>query len=778
MRPARTALWLRLAVALGLALVGPLPVGWSSARAPIYVSSWAVRVSQGYREAERLARKFGFVYLGQIFPDGQYFHLRHRGVVQQSLTPHWGHCLRLKKDPKVQWFEQQTLRRRVKRSSVVPTDPWFPKQWYMNNKVQPDLNILQVWSQGLSGQGVVVSVLDDGIEKDHPDLWANYDPLASYDFNDYDPDPQPRYTPSDENRHGTRCAGEVAAMANNGFCGTGVAYNARIGGVRMLDGTITDVIEAQSLSLQPQHIHIYSASWGPEDDGRTVDGPGILTREAFRRGVTKGRGGLGTLFVWASGNGGLHYDNCNCDGYTNSIHTLSVGSTTQHGRVPWYSEACASTLTTTYSSGVATDPQIVTTDLHHQCTDKHTGTSASAPLAAGMIALALEANPFLTWRDMQHLVVRASRPAQLQAEDWRTNGVGRQVSHHYGYGLLDARLLVDMARTWLPTQPQQKCVVRIVHTPTPTGGALTPHAAPSPILPLTQVRKNVSACAGSANYIRSLEHVQVQLSLSYSRRGDLEISLTSPMGTRSTLVAIRPLDVSGQGYNNWIFMSTHFWDEDPRGLWTLGLENKGYYFNTGTLYRYTLLLYGTAEDMTARPPGPQVTSSACVQRDTEGLCQECHSSAYTLGHLCLSYCPPRYCKHTQQAVTGGPGRPATPALRVCSSCRASCCPCRGGSQLNCTACPPSYSLREHRGSCSGPVPPDSPPQPTAVGHPRCHRGRAQAVVLTLLAVAFGSPLLCCILYRLPAATWGPPRCWGHPATPPGPAAAWNLETSD
>lgn len=74
---------------------------------------------------------------------------------------------------------------------------------------------------------------------------------------------------------------------------------------------------------------------------------------------SQGRGGLGTLFVWASGNGGLHYDNCNCDGYTNSIHTLSVGSTTQQGRVPWYSEACASTLTTTFSSGVVTEPQIV-----------------------------------------------------------------------------------------------------------------------------------------------------------------------------------------------------------------------------------------------------------------------------------------------------------------------------------------------------------------------------------------------------------------------------------
>ncbi|XP_055287095.1 proprotein convertase subtilisin/kexin type 4 isoform X8 [Moschus berezovskii] len=684
MRPARTALCLRLTLALGLALVGPMAVGWASARAPIYVSSWAVRVSQGYQEVDRLARKFGFVNFGQIFPDGQYFHLRHRGVVQQSLTPHWGHRLRLKKDPK--------------------------------------------------------------------------DPLASYDFNDYDPDPQPRYTPSDENRHGTRCAGEVAAMANNRFCGAGVAYNTRIGGVRMLDGTITDVIEAQSLSLQPQHIHIYSASWGPEDDGRTVDGPGILTREAFRRGVTKGRGGLGTLFIWASGNGGLHYDNCNCDGYTNSIHTLSVGSTTQQGHVPWYSEACASTLTTTYSSGVATDPQIVTTDLHHQCTDKHTGTSASAPLAAGMIALALEANPLLTWRDMQHLVVRASRPAQLQAEDWRTNGAGRRVSHHYGYGLLDAALLVGMARSWLPTQPQKKCVIHIVHTRTrPAGEAL----APSPILPVMRVRKNVSACAGHANSIRSLEHVQVQLSLSYSRRGDLEISLTSPMGTRSTLVAIRPFDVSSQGYNNWIFMSTHFWDEDPRGLWILGLENKGYYFNTGTLYRYTLLLYGTAEDMTARPSGPQVTSNACVQRDTEGLCQECHSPAYILGHLCLAYCPPRYFNHTQQVVTAGPGRSAATAMRVCSSCHSSCYTCRGSSPLDCTACPPQSMLDEQQGSCSGPHPTEGHSHSTATVHP-CHHGPAQAVVLSLLAMAFGSPLLCHILLTGCLLPWmGPPRTGGH-----------------
>lgn len=60
----------------------------------------------------------------------------------------------------------------------------------------------------------------------------------------------------------------------------------------MLDGPITDVVEAQSLSLRPQHIHIYSASWGPEDDGKTVDGPGVLAAEAFYRGVTKVRSAL------------------------------------------------------------------------------------------------------------------------------------------------------------------------------------------------------------------------------------------------------------------------------------------------------------------------------------------------------------------------------------------------------------------------------------------------------------------------------------------------------
>ncbi|NXX23568.1 PCSK4 convertase, partial [Podargus strigoides] len=649
----------------------------------------------------------------QVMEGEPYYHFRHRGTRSRALSRHWGWNMRLRREPKVGrrrlqllralgrlcptpttllptqvlWFEQQTLKRRTKRSaSVVPTDPWFYKQWYMNNDISPDLNILSAWSKGYSGLGVVLSILDDGIEKDHPDLAANYDPLASYDFNSNDPDPQPRYTPMDENRHGTRCAGEVAAVANNQICGAGVAYNARIGGVRMLDGPITDVVEAQALSLQPQHIHIYSASWGPQDDGKTVDGPGVLAREAFYRGATKGRGGLGSIFIWASGNGGINYDNCNCDGYANSIHTLAVGSALAGGRRPWYSEGCSAILTTAYSGRTASEAQIVTTDLHHRCTDKHTGTSASAPLVAGMIALALEANPALTWRDMQHLVVRTSQPAPLQAEDWAVNGVGRKVSHHYGYGLLDAGLLVEMAKAWTGTRPQRRCSVKALHTPRNIGSKLT-------------ISTDVS-CSGRTKYIRSLEHVQVQLCLSYSRRGDLVIALTSPMGTTSTLVTVRPYDTSQSGYKDWTFMSTHFWDEDPTGTWTLQLENRGDAFNTGgpsllppgLLTSFILHLHGTEEDMMARRFPASATG--CIRWNAQGACEECGSSLYAHQRSCLSYCPPRYYGHIRRAAT------AT-AARVCASCHPSCYTCQGASANNCTSCPPTGTL-ELNHSCSPP----------------------------------------------------------------------------
>lgn len=88
--------------------------------------------------------------------------------------------------------------------------------------------------------------------------------------------------------HGTRCAGEVAAARDNGICGVGVAYDSKIAGIRMLDQPyMTDLIEANSMGHEPNLIDIYSASWGPTDDGKTVDGPRNATMRAIVRGVNE-----------------------------------------------------------------------------------------------------------------------------------------------------------------------------------------------------------------------------------------------------------------------------------------------------------------------------------------------------------------------------------------------------------------------------------------------------------------------------------------------------------
>ncbi|KAI1889765.1 hypothetical protein AGOR_G00166300 [Albula goreensis] len=658
-----------------------------SAGQKVYTNTWAVHITGGAEEANRIASKHGFINHGHVF--GDYYHFRHRAVVKRSLSSHRGTHVRLDKEPKVLWVEQQVVKQRKKRDIYTdPTDPKFTQQWYLFNPSHRDLNAKEAWEQGYTGAGVVVSILDDGIEKNHPDLADNYDPKASYDVNDGDPDPQPRYTQLNDNRHGTRCAGEVAAVANNGICGVGVAYNAKIGGVRMLDGEVTDVVEAQSLSLNPQHIDIYSASWGPEDDGKTVDGPAKLAKEAFLRGVTEGRGGLGSIFVWASGNGGREKDSCNCDGYTNSIYTLSISSSTQFGNVPWYSEACSSTLATTYSSGSLNEKQIVTTDLRQKCTDSHTGTSASAPLAAGIIALALEANKNLTWRDMQHLVVRTSHPAHLSTADWRTNGVGRRVSHSYGYGLLDASAMVALARNWTNVGPQQKCVLSMVSEPRNIGNHLV-------------ISKSIDACYGRPNYVSSLEHAQAQLTLTYNRRGNLAIYLISPQGTRSTLLAPRPHDYSSEGFTDWAFMTTHSWDEDPRGEWTLEIENVAGASDYGTLTQFTLVLYGTGSSSInlSGSDFSQPSNNSCKTFDDKQVCIECSPGFSLFQQGCVRDCPPGFTPGSQQLNFSLENWVELSSVQACLPCHPSCLTCASPSSSACLSCPPHSHLHPLSSTC-------------------------------------------------------------------------------
>lgn len=581
----------------------------------IFTNRFAVKVKRGANPDE-LARSLGFTNMGRIGSLEDYYLFIGHHIVKRSTEQH--ETKHFEDHEHILWSEQQHVKRRVKRDMILDlpspspasieskelkfSDPLYDKQWYFNKGARGgfDMNVEAVWKMGITGRNVVLTILDDGVQADHPDLIRNYDKKASYDINSGDDNPTPQ--DNGENKHGTRCAGEIAAEAGNEYCGVGVAYNASIGGVRMLDGTVTDDVEAQALGLNPNHIDVYSASWGPDDNGKTVDGPGHLAAQAFVNGVRNGRKGKGSIFVWASGNGGKKQDNCNCDGYTNSIYTLSISSATQRGQKPWYLEECSSTLATTFSSGTPTkDENIVTADQTNEladalkegrkpnplkfCTQVHTGTSASAPIAAGIVALTLEANPELTWRDMQHIVVLTSRYRPLSHESgWVQNAVGRPISHKFGYGLMDAEAMVKTALKWKKTPPQVVC-------------RTIPDSTQRLIQDDLIITMNTSACAGTDNAVNYLEHVQAKISLKFQPRGNLRITLISPSGTPSHLLMARPRDTDEDTFDKWPFMTVHFWGEKPHGTWKLIIRNENrrrIAVQQGTLYSWSLVFFGTS----------------------------------------------------------------------------------------------------------------------------------------------------------------------------------------
>ncbi|CAH0718128.1 unnamed protein product, partial [Brenthis ino] len=605
---------------------------WHNGRenSKFFIDEWTVEVEGGEEVAELVALDLGYEYGGPIpgFPNMYAFRTYKR---KQRRTLH---ISTLQKDARIRWAEQLFVKSRVKRYPLIDpvsnkklnrvkrieeitinsdddrgeqmlrrqnrlfNDELWSYEWYLQDTrtdadlPRLDLNVLPVYAMGYSGKGVRVSILDDGIEHNHTDLRDNYDPEISWDSNNGDPDPFPRYDDKNSNSHGTRCAGEIAMTANNRKCGVGVAWGAKVGGVRMLDGRITDRIEGEAIGYAWDKVDIYSASWGPSDDGKTVEGPGRLANEAFKRGIEKGRGGKGNIFVWANGNGGGHNDNCNCDGYSSSIYTISIGSASQQGLFPWYGEICSSTLATAYSSGAYKDQKIATTDTKDSCTLGHTGTSAAAPLAAGIIALALHANPNLTWRDVQHLIVWTSEYAPLSENPgWQINGIGLRFDVRFGFGLLNAGALVAAALNWTTVPDKHECRIE---APTSKQGV--------PISSKESVEITIYVDDCLINYI---EHVQLFINVQYTRRGALDIYLTSPEGTKVQILSARPRDTSNNGFVNWPLTSVATWGERANGVWRVVIQDTTNEPNDGEIGPITLIVHGTSDIPAHMKNGPR-----------------------------------------------------------------------------------------------------------------------------------------------------------------------------
>ncbi|XP_069558256.1 furin-like protease kpc-1 [Brachyistius frenatus] len=503
-----------------------------------------------------------------------------------------------------QWTESATDRQPEEKKSdqsLTFNDPLWPMQWELfaqgeYNSSALDLNVMPVWRNNITGDGVVVSIIDDGVDYTNKDLKKNFEALASADLrasHGLSHDPMPVKT--EENSHGTHCAGEVAMEANNSYCGVGIAFNARIGGIRLLDGPVTDAMEATALTFNTHFIDIYVCSWGPRDDGAEMDGPHSLTERALQLGTRKGRGGKGSIFVWAAGNGGMQHDHCGADGYVNSIYNIAIGAVSQTGKPAFFGEPCPGVMavTLTGASVGAALPLVTLTSVGDGCVTHFPGTSSTAPIAAGILALALEVNPELTWRDVQHLIARTAKIPDPAEPGWSINTAGYHVHHRYGFGLLDAGLMVQQAAHLRTAAPQRKCTQKVTLHPNrvfSSGGGVS-------------MNIQSEACQGRANEINTLEHVQVRVSVSAVCRGDLSVSLESPGGTVSLLLDKRPNDASTAGLKNWTLMTVHCWGEQPRGRWTLQvIDHKGTVSScsrpseeeaAGALLSVTLILYGT-----------------------------------------------------------------------------------------------------------------------------------------------------------------------------------------
>ncbi len=486
---------------------------------------------------------------------------------------------------------------------ALPNDPLVTSQWHLKKTsgsvAGTDANVENAWKYGLTGgvkgTGIRIGIVDDGMQTAHPDLLANVDTANGRDWNGNDYDPNPGST-GDE--HGTACAGVAAARGNNGVGVSGVAPEATLVGMRLISSSVSDAQEADAMNWKSDIIQVKSNSWGPYDDGESLEAPGSLTLAAFSNATTNGRGGKGTIFVWAGGNGKENADNSNYDGYANLPQTIAVGAIDSTGNSSYYSEPGANIVVCAPSSGAGSALGITTTDrtgssgyVSGSYYDDFGGTSSATPVVSGVVALMLERNPNLGWRDVQEILIRSAAKFRPSDTDWAVNSAGFNFNHKFGAGLVNATAAVDMAATW-QNLPAQSSLTQSNNTQM----AIPENSA-------TGVSKSFSFPGGGFR----VEHVTLTMTALHTSRGNLNVTLTSPAGMVSQLAEVHA--DANDNYSNWTFGSVRHWGEFSQGTWTLTVSDRSAAGNTtgGTLGNVTVRLFGAS----ANPP-PQVRITSPV----------------------------------------------------------------------------------------------------------------------------------------------------------------------
>lgn len=488
----------------------------------------------------------------------------------------------------ISWAEEQVSRPVEKRSVAVNiADPLYNAQYHLHRITSglATLNVTGAWDLGYTGQGVVIAIVDDGLQYVHPDIQANYHAESSFNFNFGRADPSPSSLISDY--HGTSSAGVAAARDDGATCGVGVAYRAGLSGVVILQkDDLMDSRDASALQYALSVNHIYSNSWGPTDGGVSFSGPGPLTNQAIDLGIRTGRNGLGAIYVWAGGNGG-QVDNCNYDGYASKRQVLTIGAVDASGVKSSFSEECSALLVVAPSASNERS-FIRTTDLLGRngrnggdCHLTFSGTSAACPAVAGVVALMIEANPGLTWLDVQRILIDTAIRTDPRSSTWVQNGSGRWASHNYGFGLADTYSAVVMAKK-LKDSPEM----------TPMTEEIVLNYLNPDLTTFTPTSPNRFGATFEIPVIENvtLHHVELVVDeIQTADSGRLQVLLTSPSGFVSTFA--KPHRPNAANLRKWTFTSRLLWGESSAGTWTLSVTDGA----IGTIRSFSLRIWATPD---------------------------------------------------------------------------------------------------------------------------------------------------------------------------------------
>ena len=438
-----------------------------------------------------------------------------------------------------------------------------PNLWHLTASSSGSARFLDAWMTGRA-DGVTVNIVDEGVNYRHDDLVGAYDTQRDYDPRDTDTwDSSPDTT---SQRHGTQVAGLIAGSADNDFGTAGAALGATITSSYLRYGQLFDLNELSDIIAFQSQYDVSNNSWGFasafSDNFNSTQFNGVET--ALKSVVEEGRDGLGTVMVFAAGNGkiltanGNIGDDSNFHNLQNSRFVIAVGAHDANGAPSYFSSPGTNVLLTAPGSGLLTTDG---TEAGSQQSAFVSGTSFAAPLVSSTVALLLAENPNLGYRDIQEILVLSSisRTDSVENGAGHFNGGGLMFNREGGFGMLDAGAAVALARNWtsMSTFDNEQQL----------SFSFQPSTSCNPNLTVLQ-----ADLTNASGIDFSTDWVELSLTIFDTDLNDLRIELISPDGTRS-IIAENMNAAGSRTYLSFTFSTAMTWGENPYGTWSLELSH-------------------------------------------------------------------------------------------------------------------------------------------------------------------------------------------------------------